>query len=772
MSATRDFANANTLIGPYESWVFGPGRVYTEKKTEPLPTAMVGIGEWQNPVLIGSISNELGSEANPIDNTIGGGGSTNRVKATAAIGSPPERFPDGLTILPYVFRSLEGQRGFADIQGLVSISDELRLAVTSADRLEPLSNEPPLGGGQGQNGPVPVTLRVNHPIPESRINHDFDPKNTKDPTGLEACKTALKIGKPLIIVGVIDDGLPFAHKNFRGSDGGSRIEYCWLQGSDSNGSEGTSVAFGKELYGSDIEYLIEKYGDDEDSIYADPESGAITADSDTARNIFQSYTHGAHVMERACGFEPSDTGYEDRDAVRIVAVQLPRTSLRDTSGFGKDMFILSGVHYILDRAERVARAVNADNATVLINISLGISGGPKNGRYQLERALDEIVRAYTQGNDKSEQNGPNGSVFGAVQIFLPSGNNFASQMHAHIQLDHETPQGFVNWRIQPNDRTANYLEAWFNAFPGMSTTDATDALKLRLEMPNGEIVSFDADAPDPDTGLRKSEITTDSGEIIGQMSLDWSAGLWRYMVILAPTEHEETDEYNPAPVAPSGLWTVRFTLKETAEEVLVQPVAIRCIVQRDEDPAGTNNGGRQSYFDTPTEAGSDDINLYRTHDSLGRRIAQEDHAPERGRGAISGYGLVNGWATRDVSDHQNRQIRYAVAGFTAGKAHDEKTKSADRVIVVEPATYSSAGDREPHKPPMIDLSGLSDRSVNLAGVRGAGTRSGSTTVLVGTSAAAPSVLRANILAKLGKDQPHYRDIGARLGVAFVVERTD
>jgi len=583
--------------------------------------------------------------------------------------------------------------------------------------------------------PPEIQIRFGHPVPVTRINHEFDPGKTKVPAPRElaACKEKLRENDDLalVIVGVIDDGLPFAHENFFESDAGSstsrttRIDYCWLQGSDSRSAnaltiaDDKAVAFGKELTGAAIDKLIVKHGADEDDIYADQTSGAMTSDPDTARNIFQAYTHGAHVMETACGFKPEDEGYDDRDAVRIVGVQLPRTALQDTSGFGKEPFILSAVHYILDRASRIAAKVKAEDGlkdrdvVVLINLSLGITGGPKNGKSLIERTLDDTIEAFVRD-----------STFREVKIFLPSGNNYASQMATEVDLNSTNRAANVEWHIQPNDRTPSFVEFWFDSESDIS--QVANFLSLSLVSPNGTEINF------PKGNVQAGRWIIEPiklGEtVIGQMSLDRSADRYRFMIILAPTEYDQGDVDQALPIVPPGTWLVKFWLADVAKN---DAIKLQGVIQRDEDPAGTGTGGRQSYFGTTPSGDKKDV--YRTHDEMGRRIAQVDHTPSAGKFSISGFRTINGWATKNGTTS-----RHSVAGFTGAK------NLAGNLIALEPATYSAAGSRDASEP-KIDSSALSNRSIVLSGVAGSGTRSGSTQILVGTSAASPSRLRNYLL---------------------------
>lgn len=584
---------------------------------------------------------------------------------------------------------------------------------------------------------VSLDFRLSHPMPADRINLGYDVGSTP------ALRTLPTKASKVVIVGVIDDGLPFANRNFLGTEPGqTRIDYLWLQGTRAGNPvhvgkktlADDNVAFGKELVGEAIDKLWDEHCGDEDAIYDDPRSGAIvTDDPDVSRNIFNGFSHGAHVMDLAAGMMPDDDLFDQRDQIRVVGVQLPRTALADTSGFGKEAFILAGVHYILDRAHHIAKSLGAKKTTALINVSLGVTGGPKNGLYYVERGIDEVVTAFDN------------KILSDVKVFLPSGNNFESRMAADAKLTEKNLSASLDWKLQPNDRTENIVEIWLDSNEHLNETRS--GIKFTLTSPQGDF-TFDLSNPSKilvdkaDTFIAILE--NNSGDQIGQVSLDWVARRYRFMVILAPTEFD-VDE-NP-PVVPAGKWTLKFTSTPAyLKKFDKSEIDLFAIVQRDEDPAGTYNGGRQSYF---VDTG------YNTHNIEGRRIADEEHKQADGKFAVSGFRTINGWATNSKSN--NNPARLAVAGFTVEKTSEQGFE------ILEPATYSAAGARN-DLPPAIDTSAQSNRSSLMPGVLGSGTRSDSTQILVGTSAAAPSVLRQRALQFLKDEKPRRLPREKRLGV--------
>jgi len=142
--------------------------------------------------------------------------------------------------------------------------------------------------------------------------------------------------------------------------------------------------------------------------------------------------------------------------------------------------------------------------------------------------------------------------------------------------------------------------------------------------------------------------------------------------------------------------------------------SIRCWIQRDTDPASLRSGARQSYFDDPDNA------RYSIYGSL---LEVDTYSA-----LVRRFGSVNGLATSPRS--------MAVAGFRFGAGLGSSAKDA------LPAPYSCAGTQNAGWPEArITCSSMSDRSKALPGTVAAGVRSGSRSVLQGTSMAAPFVAR-------------------------------
>jgi hypothetical protein len=547
-------------------------------------------------------------------------------------------------------------------------------------------------------------FRVALPVPDCAMHAELNgppcpPRWEPDPGLRERIG-----GKRITVVAIIDDGIPFAHRNFRDASGRrTRVEFCWLQ-SVAKDKEQKSVLFGREYTRRCIDDLVEHFGHDEDMLY---QEAGVNAELDYFASLIKRHaTHGAHVMDLATGYDP-ERDENPPEEIRIIAVQLPNSVTVDTSGFGKDMYMLSAFHYIFDRADIIAEKYKVDKLRLVINFSYGYSGGRHDGETELEAAINELVELRRKCR-------------GPTALVLPSGNTFLDRMHGRIcDDDFEDGAARLSWRIQPNDRTPSYLELWFPADfidpTGYSIElwDPWDRFWRSLAMNSAYSTSGD---PENDLAL----CYHDTDHPVGQISVDLhraddpsapntapKTGRWRVLVIMAPTEPENIS----LPAAESGKWTVVIKRQEGSQR-LTEP--IHCWVQRAQDPESLRSGARQSYFADPCD-------LLHTRQGDFKQEDSEDAYVRR-------FGSLNGLATGCTT--------LVVGGYRLGAGLGSPLKCA------RPALYSSAGTLEPGWPDKeVDCSSMSDRSRALPGTIAAGVRSGSLSLVQGTSVAAPFVAR-------------------------------
>lgn len=560
-----------------------------------------------------------------------------------------------------------------------------------------------------------ASFRVGYPLLEASVNPDFSQGNAT-----LAAEPSTGSKTPLVIMAIIDDGIPFANSNFRSPETDkTRIEYLWDQ-SAATARQG-DILFGKELDANDIDKLIATHQHDEDEIYA--AAGALGGGDLPLSSLNNAYSHGGHVLDIMAGNRPQERTPGDvsiEDNTKIIAVSLPGSASWDTSGYGMDMFIVAAFHYIFERADRIAKKYGAENVPLVINLSYGYSGGPHDGSGQIEAAMDELVQL------RRDQGKP-------TALVMPSGNLFMERLYAVIVEKHFEGSNWLTlpWQVPANDRTSSFLEMWFPDVLNL------DQLKLRIIGPDGEVMLSEQHMSD--AGFRK---ILKSGETaVGEVTLSQYRGKkWRIVLALAPTEFDGTVSETPDNwgAAASGLWRIEFAKNQPdaplfhmggvagADDV---PSGIECWIQRDESFGPFETGAKQSYFDDP-------LNALFAHD--GSPLAVDSVKSEK-KALVRRFGSLSGMCTGSTV--------LRVGGYI--KSHKDEPDSA-RYSSAGPVRYSTAGQRlTTYRPGVhVHCSAPSEESWLQSGIVAAGTRSGSVQVVQGTSAASPFAARCLALAFL------------------------
>ncbi|CUH78596.1 S8 family serine peptidase [Tropicibacter naphthalenivorans] len=362
----------------------------------------------------------------------------------------------------------------------------------------------------------------------------------------------------------------------------------------------------------------------------------------------------------------------------LLGVQLPPQAIEDTSGTRMESYLIQGLRWIL----RQAAKVNPD-APVVVNISLGFLAGPKDGTRFAE---------YQMAQEAAHWETVTGQPVRLVWAF---GNNRLGRLVGQITCT-ETAQA-VTWRAQPCDQTANYMEI---RTPGQNC----GALALMVTTPGGQSSGPLTLEPGQMASLEKDGAPV--ARLYHVAARDFGQGIvspGHYVLALAPTENRKPTE----PCAPAGAWqvAVQHTGKGTAQ-VVVQ-------VQRDDDLHGAR--GRQSYLDAPSGYEWD------TGSASYRRPAAD--------GPLCYAGSHSALASSTA-----RQV------FCVGAAEHAPRTAADTAENYRAAPYSGEGAAWSVSGPTVST--LAEESQFLPGVLAAGTFSGTTHVLNGTSAAAARLTRA------------------------------
>jgi len=653
--------------GPYERWVFSEdlGRPYS------FPLIAQGNSTIYTALFEG-LNMALFEDRGDFES--GSGKFSIRVPLLWSAGSTPQNFT------PFLIRSKFGQD--RSLRSETVVLDEILQELTgpSFNTLISISAE---GDTDRVRRIKKPRFRLNFPVLPSSWVESYE--HTEPPANWTVPSTP-----PKAIIAVIDDGLPFAHRAFLGTDGMTKISHCWLQSGRAEAF--AHVPFGREMTNAEIDELRALFPTDDAAIYR--LSGAADPNNlELGNNLRRHATHGSHVMGIAAGNDSLFEGETLGDDIQIICVQLPNTIAWDTSGFGKEMYMLSAIHYVFERARQIAEANGEEELPLIVNFSYGWSAGRHDGKSEMETAIQDLLEAR-----KAKQ---------ITEFVMPSGNNFDSRMHARLnegQFSTNTAQ--IGWHLQPDDRTSSFLELWF---PGGFDPVGYNII---LSPPNG--VTLDNPAEISAIGI----VTSDgdprtfvdikmAGEYIGQMSMDQHLGnRWRIMLALIPTVYTR----GQARRAPAGLWTVSVT-RDTTARALGEQDDLLIWLQRDDDPAYLKSLGRQSYLVSLSTSDQGD--------------------------PITGFGALNAVASSKDT------IR--VGGLDQNSGRPALYSGAGGVRTLADGTQTTWGEQ-------VLVSAVSDVSTHRPGVPSIGVLSGSRSRLIGTSGAAPIVARQLVLnAAAGRD---------------------
>jgi hypothetical protein len=536
--------------------------------------------------------------------------------------------------------------------------------------------------------------------------------------GTEFPGLRLSADGPAVAMGIIDDGIAFAHERFRLADldapGGqrTRIAAMWLQETET-AQPGGGVGFGRRLEAEEIDGYF---------AHSARESGRIddaavyrlagVQDFASARYPAMSLRmgHGTHVLDLAAGFDPKDAREHAAAASRpILAVQLPETVTADTSGVSMGTYVLQALRQIMFWADDF-RDGGGDQQVVLplvVNFSYGICAGPKDGTHFLEGEIDRLVEHRNSTTPTA--------------VVLASGNSYLGKLTASMSLE---PGGrdAVDWMILPDDRTPSFVEIWFELPQG---SDACP-VALALTPPSGPA----APGTMPEPG--RAKVLRRGGKPVCAVYYDVperTDGKRKGRIFIAVNASQSWDA--DAPLAPSGRW--RIALANAAAAAL----HLHLHIQRDDTPAGFRRKGRQSHFDHP--------GAYKRDKATGSYDALDERGPITHQGTLSAIGT-------------------GAQTVLVGAALD--------AVPPQPAAYTTSGPTPGRTTP--DFSAIAEDGHAFGGVLAAGTASGSVVAMRGTSVAAPQVARR--LAEAGVsvsaltcecEQEAEADAEARLGRCVV-----
>ena len=257
-----------------------------------------------------------------------------------------------------------------------------------------------------------------------------------------------------VIIGIVDFGLDFVHRNLRNSNGTTRILALWDQKARTNEEHCPKpYGYGRLIEADEINNALDKFELED----ADPYKTLgyeVSADL-----LFEGAAHGTYAADVAAGNKLGAGCPGIAPQAQIVFVDISTAGRpKDNSEvvgstFGDSVQLLEAIHFIFNYA---------NGRPCVVNVSLGTNGGPHDGTTPLEQAIDWMVKQE-----------PNRAVV------IAAGNSFGKRIHCMGQV----PEGGcadLRWKIPSYDATGNELEIWY---------EGKDRFTVELFDPKGRLVA-------------------------------------------------------------------------------------------------------------------------------------------------------------------------------------------------------------------------------------------------------------------------------------------
>jgi subtilisin family serine protease len=236
-----------------------------------------------------------------------------------------------------------------------------------------------------------------------------------------------------VIVGVVDFGCDFGHRNFRNEDGTTRILYLWDQNQQRNSMSPAGFDYGREFTSEHINAALQTPSPYE---YLGYQPGVSS--------------HGTHVMDIAAGNGQGTSAPGVAPRSDLIFVEVAGGDFADEESFGNSRRLLEAVDYIFEKARQMGKAA-------VVNMSLGTHGGPHDGSTPVERGLDHLLETAGRA------------------VVISAGNSWERQSHASGRVRQGQPRT-LRWEKFSSDQTGNEAEVWYSG---------ASRLEVTLIMPGG-----------------------------------------------------------------------------------------------------------------------------------------------------------------------------------------------------------------------------------------------------------------------------------------------
>ncbi|MFV1964088.1 MAG: S8 family serine peptidase [Pirellulaceae bacterium] len=302
-----------------------------------------------------------------------------------------------------------------------------------------------------------------------------------------------------VVVGIVDYGGDFAHRNLRNAGGGTRFLSLW----DQNGPSSPKSPFG---------YGREYTQDQMNAALQQPDPYQALGYGPAPDTPFSPRgSHGTHVADIAAGNGRGSNLPGVATNADLVFVDVSQADLSFSgpsvleSSFGDSVRLLEAMKYIFDAA---------GDRPCVINVSLGTNGGPHDGSTLVEEGMDRLIR------EKPKR-----------AVTIAASNSFDDGIHATGNVPQGGPLD-LTWIVPNNDFSHNEFELWYSG---------EDRFSLELLAPDGQSLGI-----------------TNPGQN-GQLVIDNQIVIFIANRLDDPNNHDNTIGIFLEPgVLPPGPWTVRL----------------------------------------------------------------------------------------------------------------------------------------------------------------------------------------------------------------------
>lgn len=307
-------------------------------------------------------------------------------------------------------------------------------------------------------------------------------------------KTVSPKGGKGVVVGIVDTGGDFAHRNFIRNNGKTRLLALWNQAGVTQAD--SPFGYGRLFSAAQIDAALAA---------ADPY--AALGYGPRRDTVFEKGMHGTHVMDIVAGNGRGSKLLGVAPEADLIFVEISANDIAwqgpngITQSFGDSVQMLEAIRFIFD---------TAGDRPCVVNLSLGTNGGPHDGTSLVEQGIDALVTER-----------PNRAVVIAAGNAQLDGVHSSGQVPATGDLD-------LVWRVQEN---GGEFELWC----------AGDArLQLTLIGPDGTVVA-----------------TVQPGQN-QPLSSDGKVAIFISSRLDDPNNRSNVIGVWLAPGLPSGDWTLRF----------------------------------------------------------------------------------------------------------------------------------------------------------------------------------------------------------------------